>query len=168
MKRFTLILVAALIGLLSGPAAATTLKPGKPRPAPAIELAQAHGGHVSLAQLRGQVVLVNFWATWCPPCRKEMPSMERLTQKLSGRPFRLLAVNTGETPEQIQAFLKEVPLTFPILLDPEGETMKAWRVFVLPTSFLVDKKGQIRYSLAGHLEWDEPEVVAVIERLLAE
>jgi peroxiredoxin len=87
---------------------------------------------------------------------------------LADRPFTILASNAGESPEQIRPFLAEVPLTFPILLDQDSARMKAWRVFVLPTSFLVDKQGQIRYSLSGHIEWDAPETVGIIEKLLAE
>ncbi len=169
MKRVLIIVfTAACLSLAGGSAVAAQLKPSKPRPAPELNLPRYGGGSVNLTELRGRVVLVNFWAVWCPPCRKEMPSMERLSNRMAQRPFTILAVNAGETTERIQSFLNEVPLTFPILLDRDGERMKAWRVYVLPTSFLVDKQGQIRYSLSGHLEWDEPEAVAIIEKLLAE
>ncbi len=167
MKHALIWIIASLSLALAGPAAAQ-LKPTKPRAAPELNLPTLDGGSVNLADLRGRVVLVNFWAVWCPPCRKEMPSMERLSKLMAQRPFTILASNAGETPEQIRPFLKEVPLTFPILLDQDSARMKAWRVFVLPTSFLIDKQGQIRYSLSGHIEWDEPEAVAVIEKLLAE
>jgi len=168
MKRALLLLITGLGLSLVGLTAAAQLKPTKPRAAPELNLPTLDGGRVNLGDLRGRVVLVNFWAVWCPPCRKEMPSMERLSKRLAERPFTILASNAGETPEQIRPFLKEVPLTFPILLDQDSARMRAWRVFVLPTSFLVDKQGQIRYSLSGHIEWDEPEAVAVIEKLLAE
>lgn len=169
MKRTLLMLFAAACLSLAGfSATPAQLKPTKPRPAPELNLPRLDGGSVNLGDLRGRVVLVNFWAVWCPPCRKEMPSMERLSKMMAQRPFTILASNAGETPEQIRSFLNEVPLTFPILLDQDSARMKAWRVFVLPTSFLIDKQGQIRYSLSGHIEWDEPEAVAVIERLLAE
>lgn len=168
MKRALSLLIGLSLALTGFPAAAAQLKPTKPRPAPELNLPRLDGGSVNLGDLRGRVVLVNFWAVWCPPCRKEMPSMERLSRLMVERPFTVLAVNAGETPVQIRPFLAEVPLTFPILLDQDGARMKAWRVFVLPTSFLVDKQGQIRYSLSGHIEWDEPEAVAVIERLLGE
>jgi len=167
MKHALIWIIASLSLALTGPAAAQ-LKPTKPRAAPELNLPTLEGGRVNLADLRGRVVLVNFWAVWCPPCRKEMPSMERLSKLMAQRPFTILASNAGETPEQIRPFLKEVPLTFPILLDQDSARMKAWRVFVLPTSFLIDKQGQIRYSLSGHIEWDAPEAVAVIEKLLAE
>lgn len=169
MKRILLLVfTAACLSLAGLSASAAQLKPTKPRPAPELNLPRHGGGSVDLAELRGRVVLVNFWAVWCPPCRKEMPSMERLSKMMAQRPFTILAANAGETPQQIQSFLNEVPLTFPILLDRDSERMKAWRVFVLPTSFLIDKQGQIRYSLSGHIEWDEPEAVAIIEKLLAE
>lgn len=167
MKHILSLLIAAFI-ITGVTDAAAGLKPTKPRPAPELNLPTLNGGSVNLTDLRGRVVLVNFWAVWCPPCRKEMPSMERLSKLMAKRPFTILAVNAGETPEQIRPFLNEVPLTFPILLDRDSARMKAWRVFVLPSSFLVDKQGQIRYSLSGHIEWDEPKAVAVIEKLLAE
>lgn len=169
MKRILLLIFTAACLSLSGlSVTAAQLKPTKPRPAPELNLPRLGGGSLNLAELRGRVVLVNFWAVWCPPCRKEMPSMERLSKMMAQRPFTILAVNAGETPERIQSFLSEVPVSFPILLDSDSERMKAWRVFVLPTSFLIDKQGQIRFSLSGHIEWDEPKAVAIIEKLLAE
>ena len=114
------------------------------------------------------VVLVNFWAPWCLPCRKEMPSMARLADRLAGRPFTLLGVNVGETPEEIRAFLKQVPVNFPIVLDSEGASLKAWNVFAFPTSYVLDKQGRIRLGLFGSIEWDSPEAVARLEALLAE
>ena len=168
MKHVLSLFIGLSLALAAVSAAANQLKPTKPRPAPELNLPRLDGGRIDLGELRGRVVLVNFWAVWCPPCRKEMPSMERLSKMMAQRPFTILASNAGETPEQIRPFLNEVPLTFPILLDQDSARMKAWRVFVLPTSFIVDKQGQIRYSLSGHIEWDEPEAVAVIERLLAE
>lgn len=94
--------------------------------------------------------------------------MERLAQRLANRPFTILAPNAGETPDQVRAFLAQQPLSFAIPMDANSERMKAWRVFVLPTSFLVDKQGRIRYGLTGSIEWDEPAAVAIVESLLAE
>ncbi len=166
----TLIRLTALLSLslAASLTAAADLKPLPPKSAAALDLPRLEGGRANLADLRGRVVLVNYWAVWCPPCRKEMPSMERLAKKLADRPFTILAVNAGETPEQIREFLAEIPLTFPIVLDSDGARMKDWKVFVLPTSYLVDKQGRVRYGLTGSIEWDEPQALEVLEALLAE
>jgi thiol-disulfide isomerase/thioredoxin len=160
------LLVASIIPLT--PLLAADLKALPVKTAPALALPSLEGGTMRLDHLRGKVVLVNFWAVWCPPCRKEMPSMARLSEKFVGKPFSILGVNVGETPEEIRAFLKQVPVNFPIVLDSEGQNLKAWQVFAFPTSYVVDKKGRIRLGLFGSIEWDSPETVARLEALLAE
>jgi len=138
------------------------------RPAPALKLKGLDGAPHDLAQLRGRVVLVNFWATWCPPCRREMPSMERLSQALKGEAFSVLAVDVGEDADTIEAFasqLDTVP-TFPILLDTRSRVMQAWKVAGLPTTFLVDKQGRIVASAIGGREFDHPEMIEMIRGLL--
>ena len=117
---------------------------------------------------RGQVVLVNFWASWCPPCVHEMPSMNRLQQHFTDQPFRILAVNLGEEPAQIQAFLHRHPVGFPVLLDPDQSLARTWQVFAFPTSYLLDKQGRIRYSVAGGLDWNRTEARQIIDVLLRE
>jgi peroxiredoxin len=97
-----------------------------------------------------------------------MPSLDRLDKMESGRQFTVLAVNVKEQVDLVEHFLEEMPLSFPIALDEDGKLAKAWRVFVYPTSYLIDKQGQIRFSLSGTLEWDDPEVVEVIEQLMLE
>ena len=140
-----------------------------PKPAPALKLKDLEGKTHDLAQLRGKVVLINFWATWCPPCRREMPSMERLSQVFKGQPFVVLAVDVGEDPDTIEAFTSQLDtvLTFPILLDSRSQTMRAWKVAGLPTTYLVDKQGRIVASAIGGREFDHPEIVAAIRALLA-
>jgi thiol-disulfide isomerase/thioredoxin len=166
MMRSWMFLV--LVALLAQPLAAAELKTLPAQPAPLLVLPSLSGPSVDLGALRGKVVLVNFWAVWCPPCRKEMPSMNRLMSKLEGRPFTILGVNEGESPEEINAFLRQVPVNFPILLDRQGELLKSWRVFAFPTSYVVDKRGNLRLGLFGSIEWDSPEAVAQLEQLLAE
>ncbi|WP_333843645.1 TlpA disulfide reductase family protein, partial [Pelomicrobium sp.] len=133
---------------------------------PPLALPDLSGRVHRLEDYRGQVVLVNFWATWCPPCRAEMPSMQRLQDKLAGRPFAILAVDMGETEAEVRDFLKEVPVRFPILLDKDGAALRAWKVRAFPTSFVVDTEGRVRYSLFGAKEWDDPDALEKIGVLL--
>jgi len=139
-----------------------------PKPAPALKLKDLDGKTHDLAQLRGKVVLINFWATWCPPCRREMPSMERLAQAFKGRPLVVLAVDVGEDADTIEAFtsqLDTVP-TFPILLDTRSRSMQSWKVAGLPTTFLVDRQGRIVASAIGGREFDHPDMIRAIQEWL--
>jgi thiol-disulfide isomerase/thioredoxin len=140
----------------------------EPKPAPELKFKDLDGRMHDLAELRGKVVLINFWATWCPPCRREMPSMERLAQTLKGKPFVALAVDVGEDADTIETFISQLDttLSFPILLDTRGHSMKAWKVAGLPTTFLVDKQGRIVASAIGGREFDHPEIVKKIRELL--
>jgi thiol-disulfide isomerase/thioredoxin len=165
MKHF---LIALFLLLVSLPTLSAGLKAVTPKPAPVLPFSLLNGQSLDIGKLRGQVVLVNFWATWCPPCRKEMPSLDRLDKMESGRRFTVLAVNVKEQADLVERFLDEMPLSFPIALDEDGKLAKAWKAYVYPTSYLVDKTGQIRYSLSGTLEWDDPEVVELIEQLMLE
>jgi thiol-disulfide isomerase/thioredoxin len=138
---------------------------GDPLP-PALQLADLDGRRQDLAQLHGRVVLVNFWASWCPPCVREMPSMQRLKEKLADRPFTILAVNMAESDKDVRAFLAMMKVDFPVLLDVDGAVLKRWKVFVFPTSFVLDAQGKIRLGVFGEVEWDSPEVMEKLTVLL--
>lgn len=133
-----------------------------------LELQGLDASPVALNDFQGQVVLLNFWASWCPPCVHEMPSMARLKTLLEKRPFEILAVNLAEELPAIQAFLNERPVNFPVLQDPTGSAVKTWQVFAYPSTYLIDKQGRIRYALFGGTEWDQPNHLQKIEALLAE
>ncbi len=122
----------------------------------------------SLSQYQGRVLIVNFWASWCPPCVHEMPSMTRLNNDLIRQPFTILAVNLGEELEDIRHFLTTYPVSFPILLDPQQKLTRKWKVFAFPTSYVLDRQGNIRYSVAGGIDWGSAEVRHTINALINE
>jgi peroxiredoxin len=135
---------------------------------PPLTLTDLWGKQHSLADLKGQVVLLNFWASWCPPCVHEMPSMQKLYDAEKTKGLAVVAVNLGEAPESIQAFAKTHQLHFPIWLDETQSSTQTWKVFAYPTSFLIDKQGRIRYALAGGADWFSPELRQTIQQLLDE
>ena len=155
-----------LLCLLACTAGAADLKLWTGGPAPALDLKDLGGSQHRLADYRGRVVLVNFWATWCGPCRDEMPSIQRLKEKLAGRPFAVLAVNLDEPESRIRKFLSGMKLDFTILLDPGRKAARAWDARILPASFVIGSDGRIRYSLVGEINWDNEHVVARISELL--
>lgn len=140
-----------------------------PRSAPDFSLPDMDGELHVLSDYRGKVVLVNFWATWCPPCRREMPALERLYQALGDEPFAVLAVNQWEDPDHVFAYMGELNVfpSFPILFDPESTVSAEFGVKGLPTSFLLDKQGRVAFRAVGGRAFDHPEVVQTIRQLLA-
>ena len=124
--------------------------------------------HHTLSSHKGKTILINFWASWCPPCVKELPSLNRLQKKIDSDLFTVLAVNIGEDQKTVSDFLKPMNINFPVLFDPDGKAVKPWNLVAFPSSFLVDKKGNIRYGLFGGIEWDNDEVVGIINKLQAE
>ena len=165
-RTLAAILALALAGAMAGTTAAADFKPWTGGALPAFVLKDLDGVEHRLADFRGKVVLVNFWATWCGPCVQEMPSLQRLKEKLAGRPFVVLAVNLDEPESRIRNFLAKVSVDFPILLDPEKKASRAWNARILPASYIVGADGKIRYSLVGELEWDDEQVVARLSELL--
>ena len=134
------------------------------QPAPQFSLASAAGPDVRLADYRGQVVLVNFWATWCEPCRTEMPAIDRVYRQQQGRGFEVLAVDVEEGAGQVQTYQAELGLSFPALLDADGTVSRSYRARGLPTSFLVDRQGTIRFVKVGAL--DEDTLTQQLDKLL--
>lgn len=141
---------------------------GQPQP-PELQLTQYKGGQRSLAAEQGKVVLVNFWASWCPPCVHEMPSMQALYETYKSQGLEILAVNMAESEIEVESFLHtRIAVQFPILLDQDGEALRRWDVFAFPTSYVIDRKGDIRYALFGAVDWQDATITSRLEQLLEE
>ncbi|OLC75074.1 MAG: hypothetical protein AUG04_10515 [Deltaproteobacteria bacterium 13_1_20CM_2_69_21] len=134
--------------------------------APPLELADANGARHRLSDYRGKVVLLNFWATWCEPCRAELPTIERLRAALAGRPFVILAVQMGGSARTAHDIAEELGLRFPLLLDRDSSATAAWGVKMLPTSFLLGVDGAVAFSHPGELDWSTIEARRKVEALL--
>jgi thiol-disulfide isomerase/thioredoxin len=133
---------------------------------PPLELEDMHGRVHRLADYRGKVVLVNFWATWCEPCRDEMPSIERLRSALADQPFAVLAVNLAEPRSRIEKFLQHLPSGFAVLLDRDTQAAKDWDARVLPATYLVDPTGRVRHRHFGAQDWSAAPARAMVRELL--
>lgn len=158
-----LVLVILLLNF-TGLVQAANLKPvaGDMAP-PALVLKDLQGKTHDLNDYRGQVVLVQFWATYCGPCRKEMPSMNKMMTRMGDVPFKILAVDMGESQEEVTAFVNEVKPEFTILMDEDGKSIQDWKIFAAPSNFIIDTEGHVRYTLFGGVEWDSDEIIEKIK-----
>ncbi len=130
--------------------------------APDFTLPDIYGKQHTLSNYKGKVVVINFWATWCPPCVAEMPSMQRASIWLAKHDIPLLAVAVGETREQVQRFHMDTPVTFPLLLDTQSEVMGTWAALTLPTTYILDQQGRVVYLAIGARDWDDPKILEAI------
>jgi thiol-disulfide isomerase/thioredoxin len=137
-------------------------------PAAAFQLPAAVGDPVSLAELKGQVVLINFWASWCGPCRQEMPILEQLYKKYKPAGFTLLGINVEPKSGDAMSFLKATPVSFPILFDTQSKVSTLYEVSGMPSTVIVDRKGNVRYVHHGYKPGDESEYLDQIRSLMRE
>jgi peroxiredoxin len=144
----------------------TLLPLDKPFAAPDFSLKGEDGKTYRLSDYRGKVVVLNFWATWCPPCRYEMPSMERAHQKVKGEEIVILAVNVGEDENTVFAFTGQYPVSFPLPLDMDGSVIAKYPVIGLPTTFIIDPRGQVMHRAIGGREWDDDRLLDQLRRML--
>jgi thiol-disulfide isomerase/thioredoxin len=149
-------------------AAEAPIKKWSGKPTPALALPDLSGRTVDLRAMRGKVVVLNFWATWCEPCREEMPSLQRLRTKMNGKPVEVLTVNYGEWPQRIEPFMKREKIELPVLLDTQKEAARDWNAGGLPITFILDRKGDVRYWVFGERDWSEGEPLRLVETLAAE
>ena len=131
-------------------------------------LKDLNGRQHALTDYKGKVVLLNFWASWCPPCVHELPSMNKLKFSMRDRPFAVIGINMAEKQAVIEDFLKKAKIDFIILKDENGVVLKQWNVYAFPTSFVLDKNGKIRYAVAGAIHWMDDNVIKIIKQLSEE
>jgi len=131
-----------------------------------INLKDLNGSNISLSDFNGKIVFLNFWTTWCPTCRIEMPSMEKLHQKLKNNDFAMVTINLQESASQVKAFFKEFKLTFTALMDSNGEVGASFGIRAIPTTYILDKTGRIIGLVNGPREWDSKEAIALFENLI--
>ncbi|TES86015.1 TlpA family protein disulfide reductase [Candidatus Aerophobetes bacterium] len=126
------------------------------------------GGTVSLKDYRGRLIFLNFWATWCGPCRAEMPSMQRLWEEFKEEDFVILAINIQEESKLVSSFMNERGLSFPVLLDEKGKVARSYGIRGIPTTFFLNPEGEIIGKAVGARDWDSEESFQLIEELLLE
>jgi peroxiredoxin len=167
MKKLTFLILVGCIALLitaCGESPVATV--GKP--APNFDTIDMKGDTWSLSKLKGQVVFVNFWATWCAPCREEMPSMQRLYDKLPKDKFTMIALYNNDKPAVVKNFVTKLGITIPILDDQQNIIGQRYGLTGLPETFIVDKQGVIREKFIGPAEWDSPEYIDMLTKYINE
>ena len=147
----------SIVGVIKVPPAKDPVK---------VNLKDVNGKNTSLSDFKGKIVFLNFWTTWCPTCRIEMPSMEKLHQKLKNKDFAMVTINLQESASQVKSFFKEFKLTFTALLDSTGEVGASFGIRSIPTTYILDKTGRIIGLVSGPREWDSKAAIALFENLI--
>ncbi|HEX5459156.1 MAG TPA: TlpA disulfide reductase family protein [Steroidobacteraceae bacterium] len=163
-------LLAALVALAlpawaAADAAADSVAPAA---APAFTLQSTSGQQVSLAQFKGDVVMINFWASWCSPCRQEMPLLDSIYRKYKDMGFELIGVNVEPDPKSANAWLKATPVSYPILYDPQSKVSQLYQVQAMPTTVIIDRSGTVRFLHRGYLPGDENAYLNSIRSLIVQ
>jgi len=172
MQRFCLLITMGIFLTLTACTKSDTQKTRavakEKSPAPDISVTSvANGSTLKLSDLKGKVVLLNFWATWCPPCREEIPSMMKLNSFMAGKPFQMVAVSIDEGGKpSIDSFFKETGFSLPTYLDSSATSSRLYGVTGVPESFIIDKQGILVKKVIGGFVWDSPEAVSFIEGLM--
>ena len=140
-----------------------------PNLAPPVDfnLLDLNGKRVMLSDFKGKIVFLNFWTTWCPPCREEMPSMQKLYTRFKDKDFAMLAVSVKEPAPVVKNFFKDYSLTFTALLDSDGELMTSYRVRAIPATYIIDRDGAIIGKAFGPRKWDDQKAMALFEHLIS-
>ncbi len=167
MKRILLVCLLLCVGVHAY-AEQTLTRLAKPIAAPELNLMDLNDHLWTIESLNGKPTIINFWATWCAPCRAEMPSMERAWEQIKDDGIQMLAINYGEDRETIETFLFEFPMSIPVLLDTMVITAKEWPFRALPTTLILDSDGYIVYKAVGPREWDSKALLNEVRMLKKE
>lgn len=163
---FTMVFGIGLSGQLAVSAPQLMSPVDPPKAAPAFDLIDLDDQRHSLQSYQGKPLIVNFWATWCPPCREEMPSMERAWKKIEPLGIGMIGINVGEDFDTVFGFLGMMDISFPLLLDTDTEATNLWPMVGLPTTYVLNTKGEIVYQAVGGREWDDEALLDQIRDLL--
>lgn len=162
-----LVIVPFFLFLISPlPARAIEVTLSERAKAPEFALKDLNGNYVSITALRGKVIVLNFWATWCPPCKDEMPSLNELYNKYKDKGLVVLAVTLNKSEDAVKDFLESTPLDFAILLQDSSKVSKQYKVYSIPATFVIDKGGFIVKKYQGPEDWVSPNIIKAIEELL--
>lgn len=137
-------------------------------PAPDFTLKSNQGKNLRLADLRGQVVMLNFWASWCGPCRQEMPLLDELYERYNPAGFVLLGVNVDADPKEADKLLGEIPVSFPVVYDTNSKVSESYKVDAMPTTIFIDRDGELRYLHRGYKPGDEADYRKIVKELIRE
>lgn len=160
-----LILMLSFLWFCSPATPAGELSPPPDGPRLSLSLPDLAGQQRSLEEFSGRVVLVNFWASWCSPCIKEMPSIHRLIEAMRDKPFAVIGVNVAEPALRARTAAGRLHLGFPVLLDTDSTVFKGWGATILPTTYILDGEGRVRYIGRGPMEWDRPDLIDMLVKL---
>jgi len=166
LNRFTRLGLLALTTVIF--AATASAAGDAPAPAPAFSLPARGGATVDLSQFKGQVVMINFWASWCVPCRKEMPLLENIYKKYKPLGFTLIGVNVEPDQKDAESFLKQTPVSFPVLFDAKSKVSGLYNVQGMPTTVFIDRKGNVRLVHQSYVDGDENLYMDQIRTLIRE
>ena len=142
------------------------IKPKVRMNAPAFNLKTVAGGHTALSDFKGKVILLNFWATWCPDCREEMPSLQKLWKQFKAKGIVVIAVAVDRSQGEVESFVRKLGLTFPVLLDTDGDVRRNYEIAALPTTYIIGRDGRISGKIYGGREWAGKDADALMEHLL--
>jgi len=160
-----LFIAALLFNTVTHAVAPGVKKFPNPIAAPNFSLSDIHGGTHKLSDYKGKVLIINFWATWCIPCKKEMPSLQRAWSILRHENVYVLGIAINETVDAVEDFLKRHPVSFPLLIDRDSVVASDWAVLGVPTAYIVDQRGRIAMRIVGGYNWDDPTLLKSIRAL---